>query len=100
VRLTGLVQLQETVNMVRTTQLNPDLTILGVLCTFTDNTNVSRDVQAQVQLHFGETVFKTAIPKNIKLEEAHSNHTHIFHYAPKSLGAKAYKDLVKEVLQR
>lgn len=98
--LTGLVQLQETIQMVKQTQLNPGLSILGVLCTFSERTNVSKDVENQLHDYFGDQVFKTAIPKNVSLEEAHSNHTHIFGYSPKSQGAQAYKDLVKEVLQR
>lgn len=98
--MTGLVQLQETIEMVKQNQLNPDLEILGVLCTFVDNTNVSKDVNNQLREHFGELVFSTSIPKNVSLEEAHSRHTHIFDYAPNSAGAKAYKELVKEVLSR
>jgi len=98
--LTGLVQLQETIQMVKQTQLNPGLSILGVLCTFSERTNVSKDVENQLSDYFGDQVFKTTIPKNVSLEEAHSNHTHIFNYAPKSQGAQAYKELVKEVLQR
>ena len=98
--LTGLVQLQETIQMVKQTQLNPGLSILGVLCTFMEHTNVSKDVEKQLRDYFGELVFTTIIPKNISLEEAHSNHTHIFTYAPKSQGAQAYKALVKEVLER
>ena len=98
--MTGLVQLQETVEMVKQNQLNPALEIMGVLCTFVDNTNVSRDVNAQLRAHFGDLVFNTTIPKNVSLEEAHSRHTHIFDYAPKSAGARAYKNLVKEVLER
>jgi len=98
--LTGLVQLQETIQMVKQTQLNPGLSILGVLCTFYERTNVSRDVEKQLRDYFGKSVFKTVIPKNISLEEAHSNHTHVFGYAPKSQGAQAYKELVKEVLLR
>ena len=98
--LTGLVQLQETISMVKETQLNPGLKILGVLCTFTDNTNVSRDVQKEVRKHFGEHKFLAAIPRNVKLEEAHSNHTHIFKYSPNSTGATAYKELVQEILAR
>jgi chromosome partitioning protein len=98
--LTGLVQLQETIDRVRQTQLNSSLSILGVLCTFSDHTNVSKDVEKQLREYFGELVFKTVIPKNISLEEAHSNHTHIFDYAPKSAGAQAYKELVKEVILR
>jgi len=98
--LTGLVQLQETVDMVKQTQLNPDLEMLGVLCTFSDRTNVSKDVEKQLREYFGDLVFRTVIPKNISLEEAHSNHTHVFEHAPNSTGAQAYKALVKEVLKR
>jgi chromosome partitioning protein len=98
--MTGLVQLQETIEMVKSNQLNPNLEIMGVLCTFTDNTNVSRDVNNQLRAHFGGLVFETSIPKNVSLEEAHSRHTHIFEHAPNSAGARAYKELVKEVLSR
>ena len=86
--------------MVKQTQLNPDLDILGVLCTFTERTNVSRDVEKQLRDYFGDLVFTTTIPKNVSLEEAHSNHTHIFAHAPNSAGAQAYKSLVKEVIGR
>lgn len=98
--LTGLIQLQETIDMVRQTQLNPDLGLLGVLCTFSERTNVSRDVEEQLRAYFGQQVFKTVIPKNVSLEEAHSNHTHVFDHAPNSAGAKAYKAFVKEVISR
>jgi chromosome partitioning protein len=98
--LSGLVQLLETVEMVKQTQLNPTLDIIGVVCTFSEHTNVSRDVEQQLRQHFEKLVFDTTIPKNISLEEAHSNHTHVFEYAPNSAGARAYKALVKEVLTR
>jgi chromosome partitioning protein len=98
--LTGLVQLQETIEMIRQSQLNPELDIIGVLCTFSDHTNVSRDVEKQLRSHFGDQVFTTKIPKNISLEEAHSNYTTIFGHSPKSAGALAYKALVKEVLAK
>lgn len=98
--LTGLDQLQETIAMVQQTRLNIDLKIYGVLCTFCEETNVSRDVERQLRSYFGKLVFKTIIPKNVRLEEAHSNHTHIFEYAPKSTGAKAYAALVQEVIER
>lgn len=98
--LTGIVQLQETINMVKQRELNPNLDILGVLITFVEGTNVTRDVERQLRVFFGDLVFKTMIPKNVKLEEAHSNHTHIFEHAPNSAGARAYKELVKEVLSR
>jgi chromosome partitioning protein len=98
--MSGLVQLQETIEMVRQTQLNPSLAILGVLCTFSDHTNVSRDVEQQLRRFFGSLVFKTTIPKNISLEEAHSRHTHVFDHAPRSGGAQAYRELVREVIKR
>ena len=86
--------------MVRQTQLNPTLEIMGVLCTFSERTNVSKDVERQLRTYFGDLVFATQIPRNVSLEEAHSNHTHVFDYAPNSAGACAYKALVKEVLAR
>jgi len=98
--LTGLVQLQETIAMVKQTQLNPELDILGVVCTFVENTNVSRDVEQQLRGHFGDLVFQTKVPKNVSLEEAHSHHTHVFDYAPNSSGAAAYQKLVQEVIAR
>jgi chromosome partitioning protein len=98
--MTGLVQLQETIDMVRQTRLNPSLEILGVLSTFSERTNVSRDVERELRKHFGDLVFQTTIPKNVSLEEAHSHHTHVFEYAPNSNGARAYKALVKEVVSR
>lgn len=96
--LTGLVQLQETIEMVKQTQPHPLLDIIGVLCTFSENTNVSRDVERQLRSHFGDLVYQTVIPKNVSLEEAHSNHTHVFDYAPNSTGSRAYSALVNEVL--
>ncbi len=98
--LTGLDQLRETIAMVQQTRLNPDLKILGVLCTFSENTNVSRDVESQLRKYFGNQVFETVIPKNVALEEAHSNHTDIFNHALNSAGARAYKALVQEVITR
>lgn len=98
--LTGLVQLQESIDMVKQMQLNPNLEIMGVLCTLADHTNVSRDVEKQLRDYFGDLVFETVVPKNISLEEAHSNYTHIFDYAPNSAGAQAYKQVVKEVINR
>ena len=98
--MTGLVQLQETIEMVKRSGLNPDLAVLGLLCTFSEQTNVSKDVEKQLREHFGKLVFKTSIPKNIRLEEAHSHFTHIFEHAPNCKGALAYRALVKEVLSR
>lgn len=98
--LSGLVQLQETISMVKQTQLNPELEIMGVLCTFSDRTNVSSDVERQLREYFGQLIFETTIPKNVTLEEAHSHHSHIFDLSPNSAGAIAYKSFIQEVLKR
>ena len=73
---------------------------MGILCTKFDNTNVARDVVETTRDRFGEKVFDTVIPKNIKLEEAHSRTESIFTYAPQSSGAEAYVNFVQEVLNR
>ena len=71
-----------------------------------DITLVNRDIQVSksedsMALDNSKTItFVEVIPKNISLEEAHSNHTHVFDYSPNSAGALAYKELVKEVVQR
>lgn len=98
--LTGLVQLQESIAMVQQNDLSKNLNIMGVLCTFADKTVVSRDVEEKLRAYFGQQVFETVIPKNVRLEEAHSNHLPIFQHAPQSSGAEAYRRLVQEVIQR
>ena len=86
--------------MVQQRNLNPSVKIVGVVCTFAEHTNVSSAVETQLRQHFGDRVFETTIPKNVSLEEAHSNHTHVFDYSPASSGAKAYQSLVTEILNR
>jgi chromosome partitioning protein len=65
-----------------------------------DHTNVANDVYWQIRQHFEELLFQTIIPKNIKLEEAHSRTQAIFTYAPASKGAQAYAEFVNEVMNR
>jgi chromosome partitioning protein len=79
---------------------SPDLRITGVLCTFFDNTNVARDVSNILRQRYEDQVFETAIPKNVKVEEAHSRRLSVIDYAPDSKGAQAYKQLIKEVIDR
>jgi chromosome partitioning protein len=98
--LNGIAMLEDTIKQVRRELNCPGLRVSGVLYTMFDNTNVSKDVLAETQAHFKELVFKTVIPKNIKIEEAHSRAESIFLYAPDSKGAEAYKELVKEVIGR
>lgn len=98
--LEGLSQLLQTFHLV-TANLNPDLTIQGILMTMFDGrTNLAREVQAEVENFFAgrEKVFETKIPRNIRLAEAPSHGKPISHYAPGSLGAMAYSDLTEEIL--
>ncbi len=98
--LEGLTQLVKTVEMV-TRHLNPDLTILGILLTmFNGRTNLSLQVAEEVKKYFGDKVFRTAIPRTVKLSEAPSFGEPISIYAPKSKGAEAYRALCREVLKR
>jgi len=98
--LNGISMLEETIRQVRRELNCPTLQISGVLCTMYDNTNVSRDIVSETRAHFGDRVFKTVIPKNIKLEEAHSRIESIFTYAADSKGAIAYRNLVQEIIDR
>lgn len=98
--LNGISMLEDTIHQVRRELNCPNLHIGGVLCTMFDNTNVAKDVVAETRKHFGDLVFQTVIPKNIKLEEAHSRIESIFTYASESKGAEAYRNLVQEVINR
>lgn len=96
----GIVQLENTIDLVRGNLNRESLKIGGVLCTMHDRTNVANDVLGAVRERFGDLVFKTVIPKNVKVEEAHSRQQSIFGYAPTSAGAVAYRALIEEVIHR
>ncbi len=98
--LKGLERLWRTIDQVKQNLGAPHLKISGILCTMTDRTNVARDVEAILRRQFGDLVFKTTIPKNVKIEESHSWRQSIFTYAPDASGAQAYARLVEEVLSR
>ncbi len=98
--LDGLIKLEETIEMIKTTQLNKNIKILGVLLARMKKTLVARDVENLLREHFKELVFKSTIPENVKIEEAHSRYMSVIEYAPLSLGAKTYKTLVKETITR
>lgn len=98
--LEGLSQLVKTVQVV-TRKLNPGLSILGILLTMFDGrTNLSLQVADEVKKYFGNKVFRTVIPRSVKLSEAPSFGEPILTYAPKSKGAEAYKKLCREVIKR
>ncbi len=96
--LEGLTQLLSTIRLVQR-MFNPKLTIEGVLLTMFDiRTKLSIEVQQEVRKYFKERVYKSFIPRNIKLSEAPSCEQSIFDYEIRSEGAKAYASLAKEVI--
>lgn len=97
--LEGLGQLTQTIQRVQSL-LFPDLRVRGVILTMFDpRTNLSNDVVKEVNNHFPGQVFKTIVPRSIRLAEAPSYGLPISAYAPASVGASAYESLVKELLK-
>jgi chromosome partitioning protein len=97
--LEGITQLMDTIGRVRTA-LNPGLAIEGVLMTmYDDRTNLARQVVQEVREVFGDRVYRTVIPRNIRLGEAPSYGKPIFMYDIRSRGAEAYLALAKEFLE-
>lgn len=96
--LEGLSQLLNTVRLVQK-HLNTELMIEGVLLTMLDaRTNLGIQVIEEVKKYFQDKVYKTIIPRNIRLSEAPSHGEPIIIYDPKSRGAEVYLDLAKEVV--
>jgi chromosome partitioning protein len=96
--LEGLSQLLNTVRLVQK-HLNHELKVEGVLLTMLDaRTNLGIQVIEEVKKYFQDKVYKTIIPRNIRLSEAPSHGEPIIVYDPKSRGAEMYLDLAKEVV--
>jgi chromosome partitioning protein len=96
--LEGISQLMETIDRLKTA-FNPELKVEGVLLTmYDDRTNLTKQVENDLREFFGSEVFKTVIPRSIKLAEAPSFGKSILAYDPRSRGAEAYIQLAKEVL--
>ena len=87
----GLTQLLESMKLVKKA-MNPELKLLGVLATM--------QVLAEAQKYFKDKVFKTTIPRNVRVAEAPSHGVPVGAYDKFSKGAKAYKDLAREVIER
>ena len=97
--LEGLGQLLNTINLVKK-HLNKNLEIEGAVLTMYDmRTNLSNQVVKEAKRYFDDKVYKTVIPRNIKLSEAPSFGMPIGLYDPKSKGARAYEKLAKEVMK-
>lgn len=97
--LEGLGQLTQTIQRVRSI-LFPDLRVRGVILTMYDpRTNLAHDVVDEVNNHFPGQVFKSIVPRSIRLAEAPSYGLPISSYSPASVGAKAYETLARELLK-
>ena len=98
--LEGLGQLIQTFQLVRE-KLNQDLEVSGVILTMADfRTNLTQQVIEDVRSHFQEKVFKTVVPRSVKMSEAPSFGKPIALYDPHSRGAKCYEEIAKEFLAR
>jgi len=98
--LEGMTALLETVDRVRGA-FNPSLEVEGIVLTmFDERTNLARQVTEDIRQHFGDRVFKTVIPRNVRLGEAPSFGKPVLAYDVKSRGAEAYLALAREFLKR
>ncbi len=98
--LEGLSALMNTIATIRD-RANPDLEITGLLRTMYDQrSNLARDVSRQLNDHFGEQVYNTSIPRNIRLAEAPSHGVPVLEYDRKSRGALAYLALAAEIIRK
>jgi len=97
--LEGLAQLMQTVKRIKQ-RMNPDLKIEGILLTLFDRrTNLSGQVAEDAEKYFKELVYKTRIPRTIRLAEAPSYGKPILLYDPTSLGSKSYLSLAREIVK-
>ena len=98
--LEGVTKLLESMKMV-TRRLNPTLSIFGVLLTMYDSrTTLSKEVTDEVHRFFKDAVFKTVIPRSVKISEAPSYGVPVTAYARHNAGTQAYRSLAKEVIER
>ncbi len=96
----GLTSLMETIRLVQQ-ELNPKLEILGLVRTMYDGrNNLAVEVSEQLQEHFPKQLFRTLIPRNVRLAEAPSHGKPVLEYDPQCAGAQAYLALARELLRR
>lgn len=97
----GLRVITSAIQRLQENGVNPDIHVEGILMTMYDGrTNLSEDVVQEVRRHFGKLVYKTVIPRNIRISEAPSFGKPVVVYAPESKGAQAYVALAKEFARR
>jgi len=98
--LEGLTALMDTISRVAAS-VNPQLEVVGLLRTMYDPRNsLTNDVSAQLKSHFGDKLYRTVIPRNVRLAEAPSFGQAAMHYDPRSRGAQAYLALAGEIIRR
>ncbi len=98
--LEGLSQILKTIETIRT-RINPELDLQGIVLTMYDSrNNLSRQVAQNVRTHMGDKVYKTAIPRNVRVSEAPSHGKPALLYDLKCAGSQAYIRLASEVIQR
>jgi chromosome partitioning protein len=98
--LEGLAQFLDTLGLIQR-ELNPRLEVAGMLITMYDGrTRLAQDVERELREHFPSLVFRTVIPRNVRVSEAPSYGRPVIHHDPHSPGADAYFELAKEVAER
>jgi chromosome partitioning protein len=96
----GLAQLLQTISALRA-RLNPELAVAGVVLTMVDGrTRLSADVAAELARHLGDLLFRSRVPRSIRLAEAPSHGLPVIHYDRRSAGAGAYWDVAHELIAR
>jgi len=98
--LEGLVQFLDTLAMIRR-ELNPALEVSGLLVTMHDErTRLAQDVERELRQHFPEMVYRTVIPRSVRVAEAPSHGLPVTEHAPRSRGSEAYQALAEELVER
>lgn len=96
----GMSQLMKTIKLIQK-DINPDLQLLGILLTMFDSrNNLSHQVASEISKHFEKEVFKSVVPRNVRLSEAPSHGLPVLLYDVASRGATAYLELAKEIIER
>ena len=98
--LEGLSKIVQVIEQIRASGANPDLRIGGILMTMFMRNNLAQQVIHEVQTHFGDVIFKTVVPRTVRLSEAPSHGKTIIEYEPSGLGSAAYNTLADEFLAR
>jgi chromosome partitioning protein len=96
----GLAKIIGVCEQLRAAGANPDLQLCGIVMTMYLRTNHANQVIAEIQKHYGDVIFKTIIPRTIRLAEAPSHGQPIIQYESSGLGAAAYRALAKELVAR